>query len=346
MNPDSSPGAALKQLLEQHGQQLAFDADATLPLLMQACPGSQLEVESIVAAQRLRIPWELMNMGAGADPARLDELANTLSTGAGMPDDAARWIIQTWMNALDIKVQGAGPAADPVAPEASAPAAVAPSTPAIEPTPAPAAAPPRYFVVGQGGAKYGPADVATLNQWAAEGRIQAGTSFEEEGTGRIVQAHEVAGLFLSQGAQHFPPGSYAGQGMYGQNPQVPGQGAGMRPEQPGQFSQAPQPGSNYMRGGYVQNPQLESLANTTLIKSIVSMICVGCMPLGIIALVYSIMGRTAMNRGELDAESKLRTSNTIANISIGIGVVIIVLYVILMIVGVASGGMRSSYRTY
>ena len=52
----------------------------------------------------------------------------------------------------------------------------------------------RFFVVGQDGTRYGPADVTTLNVWAAEGRVSSASLLEEEGTGRQVPASRVPGL--------------------------------------------------------------------------------------------------------------------------------------------------------
>lgn len=333
MNPDSSPGAALKQILDQHGQQLAFDADATLPLLSQACPNAPREVEAIVAAQRLRIPWELLNMGAGADPARLDELAETLANGTGMPLDASRWIIQTWMNALDIKVQATvseSEAQEPGVPEAAEPSAVVSATEAAEPAavaappepgPAPvaqpaatAASPARYFVLGQGGAKYGPADVATLNQWAAEGRIAPGTLFEEEGTGRTVHGHEVAGLFMGQRGEHFPPGSYAGPGPYGQAPTAPG----LRPEQ-NPYGQAPQ-GPYYQPG--VDTSSLKGLYTWSIVFTVLGMLFFCC--IGLFGLIFTILGSSDMKAGNLQgAKSKLTVALVIGIVSVCIGLVTI-----------------------
>ncbi|MBS1717483.1 MAG: hypothetical protein JSS72_07105 [Armatimonadetes bacterium] len=52
----------------------------------------------------------------------------------------------------------------------------------------------RYFVIGPDGAAYGPADVATLAQWAAEGRIEASTILREEESGETVEASTVEGV--------------------------------------------------------------------------------------------------------------------------------------------------------
>lgn len=54
----------------------------------------------------------------------------------------------------------------------------------------------RYFVVMPDGNKYGPADLATLSQWASEGRINANSSLIDEMSGQTVSASSVPGLSL------------------------------------------------------------------------------------------------------------------------------------------------------
>ena len=49
-------------------------------------------------------------------------------------------------------------------------------------------------MLGDGGQKYGPADVATLNQWITEGRLLPQTIIEEEATGRQTLASALHGL--------------------------------------------------------------------------------------------------------------------------------------------------------
>lgn len=52
----------------------------------------------------------------------------------------------------------------------------------------------RYFVLTQDGHRYGPADIAVLNLWIAEGRLQPNQWVEEEGTGQRHMASAVFGL--------------------------------------------------------------------------------------------------------------------------------------------------------
>lgn len=91
-----------------------------------------------------------------------------------------------------------------------------------------------YFVVADDGNKYGPADVATLNQWIQEGRITPESSLQNEATGEMLRAQSVSGLVFQsqpaaaptygtptpgvgpQGMQQ-PQGGFSPQG-YAQNP--------------------------------------------------------------------------------------------------------------------------------
>lgn len=66
-----------------------------------------------------------------------------------------------------------------------------------------------YFVIGPDGSKYGPADLATLNRWATEGRVSAASVLEEEGTGRRISAPQVPGLNLAMSAAPNAPPPWA-----------------------------------------------------------------------------------------------------------------------------------------
>jgi hypothetical protein len=91
----------------------------------------------------------------------------------------------------------------------------------------------RYFVIGADGNKYGPADVATLNQWAAEGRVTPETTLEEEGSGQQMKAKFVLPGMASapptqpQAPQQPPQSGFPGQSAPGYTP--PGQSPYVRP---------------------------------------------------------------------------------------------------------------------
>lgn len=64
-----------------------------------------------------------------------------------------------------------------------------------------------YFVVGQDGSRYGPADVDTLVQWAREGRLVANSQLIERGSERQLHAGDLPALstILGSSAPSQPP---------------------------------------------------------------------------------------------------------------------------------------------
>ncbi|MEZ0327343.1 MAG: hypothetical protein ACAH95_15705 [Fimbriimonas sp.] len=56
----------------------------------------------------------------------------------------------------------------------------------------------RYYVISNDGQRYGPADLATLNQWAQQGRLLANQLVEDETSGVRVVASSLPGLFFPQ----------------------------------------------------------------------------------------------------------------------------------------------------
>lgn len=77
-----------------------------------------------------------------------------------------------------------------------------------------------YTVVALDGQKYGPVDLATLNAWAADGRVVPTTTLESA-DGQQMQASQVPGIVFGQGA-----GSAPGYGVPGG---APGYGAATTP---------------------------------------------------------------------------------------------------------------------
>jgi hypothetical protein len=356
VNTDNTPGAKLKELVAQHGQSLVYDADKTQQLLLEACPNNTSEVQALVTAQRLSIPWELLNAGPNTDESFFTRLSGTLEKGGPMSADAARWILQTWSDVLGVT---------PPTPAATAPrATVEPQTPVTPTTPvsdAPAVEPtsttnatglPMYFIL-DGTNRYGPADAATLTQWSAEGRLHENMRFEEQGTGKVLQARDVPGLFITRPAQGAvgDPGNHQQPGM--QQPGMQQPGPGLRPEQPYQQQQGPvgnpyqqPPGQGqYFRQPYNSvNPELIKSGTNAIIKAIISTVCCGCMPLGIVAIIFAVMGKSKADQGLPDAESQIKTAHVLGNISIGIGILIGIFYAIMFAVGMANG--TTTYRTY
>ena len=53
----------------------------------------------------------------------------------------------------------------------------------------------QYYVIGPDGSKYGPADIPTLKQWAAENRLSPSATLEDFNTGQRIPAGQVQGIF-------------------------------------------------------------------------------------------------------------------------------------------------------
>lgn len=62
-----------------------------------------------------------------------------------------------------------------------------------------------YYVLAPDGSRYGPADLALLTRWAAEGRVTAGTLIEDS----MGRRHYAASLEGLQFGLSRPPGAYA-----------------------------------------------------------------------------------------------------------------------------------------
>lgn len=91
----------------------------------------------------------------------------------------------------------------------------------------------RYFVLAPTGERYGPADVATLNEWAASNRLSPDSKLMEEMSGTVTPASAIPGLVFPQASPPTP------------------MGGPMQPPPPGTPYQQP---SNYPRPGYGPNP--------------------------------------------------------------------------------------------
>jgi len=138
----------------------------------------------------------------------------------------------------------------------------------------------QYFVIGDDGQKYGPADLATLNAWIAEGRLLANTILEDSRSGARTPASAVPGL------QFAPP---AGGGY-----QAPG--GGYRPPQGGyqapqggyQAPGGPQFGTNYPRQQMGDNGSGD--ITQAWVFAVLSLFCCG--------LIFGILGLNAAKRAE------------------------------------------------
>ena len=157
-----------------------------------------------------------------------------------------------------------------------------------------------YVVHGSDGQLYGPADVATLNQWALEGRILAGTVLIETGTNRQVAARDLPGL-----QHHFQLSPSPQQPPYAQG-QQPGSPTIHQPYQPGAGQQpgsggAGQPGSHspYPRSPNPINVLYGTQRRTKLVAALLAFLVgtlgihrfyLGYTKIGIAMLAITILG--------------------------------------------------------
>lgn len=75
----------------------------------------------------------------------------------------------------------------------------------------------KYWVIGPDGRKYGPADLAKLQQWASEGRIGPNTMLEDFLSGQFIRASALPGLVLGP-AQTANPWAQAPGSPYPRQP--------------------------------------------------------------------------------------------------------------------------------
>ena len=146
-----------------------------------------------------------------------------------------------------------------------------------------------YFVVHPGGQQYGPAEISTLNQWAAEGRLIPDTPLIDAATGAQMFARDVPGLFFpmmhGQSAPTVMPGSTVGTPL-----------GGYRPPQP---TNTPY-GSNYPRQTPLSGPGGAGMAPAitgSYIASAIGLLLGCCVPfLGILAGLVAVGLAASANR--------------------------------------------------
>lgn len=81
-----------------------------------------------------------------------------------------------------------------------------------------------------------------------------------------------------------------------------------------------------------------------LILNIIATLCC-CLPTGVAGLVLAIVANTSYQNNDMENyQSKMKASKILFGVSIGIGVIIVIAYVIFAVVAAGSG--YSSYSTY
>jgi hypothetical protein len=84
----------------------------------------------------------------------------------------------------------------------------------------------RYFVLAPNGERYGPADVATLTEWANSSRLYPNSRVMEEMSGTVFDASSIPGIQFPPASPMAPPPPGT---PYVPTPPAPGMGAYPRP---------------------------------------------------------------------------------------------------------------------
>ena len=208
----------------------------------------------------------------------------------------------------------------------------------------------KFYVVMSDGRKFGPADIATLNQWIVEGRVNRDTMLENADNEQQARARDVMGLkFVAQG----PDLGGTDQALKAQDPlrpagqpvQIPGQptpyvaGApehsSSTPSAPSQsapmnpYGNPPQPSTPYPRS---YDPHIDDgsqkLVNTAWILIAVGFACCFlCTPFGI----YN--ANRAKNMGNTNANTPV----LVGWIVFGLQIVGLLIYGLFVVLAITSG---------
>lgn len=202
----------------------------------------------------------------------------------------------------------------------------------------------KFYVVLSDGRKFGPADIATLNQWITEGRLNRDTMLENEENGQQARARDVQGLQWANAAPSVGLGGEdpvlkAGEAPLKQQstgPSIPGQPVSYvagRPEDTAQqnpYANPPQPASPYQRtyDRHLDDGS-QKLVNTAWILIAVGFACcVICTPFGI----YNA------NRAKLMGNPNAATPFLVGWIVFGLQLLGILIYGIVVVLAITSGG--------
>jgi HEAT repeat protein len=100
---DERPRKILKDLVKRYGRSLATDPLRTEGLLRDTCGTYHREIFVLVNAVRQKVPADLLAPRHSLSLVLLQELlAKRLSDELSLADDASRWAVESWANALDL----------------------------------------------------------------------------------------------------------------------------------------------------------------------------------------------------------------------------------------------------
>ncbi len=172
----------------------------------------------------------------------------------------------------------------------------------------------QYYVIdGNSGQKYGPADLATLNQWAREGRVRPDARIEDAILGTVMMANQVPGIEFPTAPPTAP---------------MPNPGMGYQP---------PSTGSPYPRG-FETPPSMGPQAGDKEVTNSWIYLALGFACCGIIFYPLSI---TSANRALAMGNERAKTPRIIAIVMTVLMVIGIIFYGIAMVAGLSSGTVNS-----
>jgi len=143
----------------------------------------------------------------------------------------------------------------------------------------------KYFVIDHQGKTYGPATLDDLNSWIQEGRIDPTMKVQDSESGETMPISRLPGINIQQ---NIPP--------------------------------RPLENVRYASSESFAQTRIATHIENHLAKAIIStLLC--CLPLGIVAIVYSAQVDGHLRRGDYDEAKRCADSaDTWANWSIGLGV--------------------------
>lgn len=169
-----------------------------------------------------------------------------------------------------------------------------------------------YYVLGDQGQKYGPADVATLNMWISEGRLVAHSMLEDEASGAKVAASMVPGLQF--------PLSPPPTATYAPPPAAPSAGASPYPPS-GPYASPPAPGqANF---GYQRINQIgdggQKDFQMSLVLAAVSVLLTLFLPIG--GLICSGYAFRSAKRAQVMGHPSGTIAMVVSGVAIGLWIV-------------------------
>ncbi len=171
----------------------------------------------------------------------------------------------------------------------------------------------QYYVIGPDGSKYGPADIPTLKQWAAENRLDPDAILEDFNTGQRTAAAQVQGIFETGApGSPIPTTTATTEAQRGQmSQQLPSGAAG-----PSLYDS---PVGNMPPGYYTRGTADDGSKEITL-SYVFSAIGFVCCP-----VIFSVLGIVYAGKAEAKGNLSAKGAKTLGIISlvvgIGIGVV-------------------------